>query len=162
MLCANVLPKPIPGSSTIILFRNSRSDQQIPASKKASKSSITSAYDGESCMVAGRPKECMSFIARPKLRDNVQQFRINLQTGHVIHDGAPRSRLARATAALTVSTEITAPGHSARIPSSTGTTRRNSSSRETGSANGRVLSPPISRISAPWRNKSRPLVYKRR
>ena len=62
---------------------------------------------------------------------------------------APASSAARATATLVVSIERRAPGRRARAARSTGTTRRSSSSSATGSAPGRVDSPPTSRMSAP-------------
>src|ERR1035437_9995200 len=62
---------------------------------------------------------------------------------------APAASAARATAALDVSIEICAGVPSSTRPATTGTTRRSSSPSVTGSAPGRVDSPPMSRISAP-------------
>src|SRR3954468_12896533 len=59
---------------------------------------------------------------------------------------APACRAVSATATLRVSMEMVA-GESLSM---TGTTRRSSSSSETGSAPGRVDSPPTSRTPAPW------------
>ncbi len=67
---------------------------------------------------------------------------------------APASSAAAATGAFEVSTETSRPTPAS--PSMTGTTRRSSSSAATGSAPGRVDSPPTSRISAPASASSRP------
>src|SRR5512135_633638 len=67
---------------------------------------------------------------------------------------APASRARRATSALVVSTEIGAPTRGASA-STTGTTRRSSSSAETGSAPGRLDSPPMSSRSAPSSTRRR-------
>ena len=74
---------------------------------------------------------------------------------------APARRAAAATSAFDVSIEICARadiGIARRTasPSITGTTRRSSSPAETGSAPGRVDSPPMSRISAPSPTSSSP------
>ena len=66
---------------------------------------------------------------------------------------APAATAASATARLTVSTDTRTWGASASI---TGTTRRSSSRSDTGSAPGRLDSPPTSTTSAPWRAISRP------
>ena len=70
---------------------------------------------------------------------------------------APAAIAARATAALVVSIETSGRvGQSlAAMPSSTGSTRRSSSSATTGCAPGRVDSPPMSRMSAPSATSSR-------
>src|SRR3954454_2153169 len=67
---------------------------------------------------------------------------------------APAPSAARATLAFIVSIESCAPVSRSR--SRTGTTRRRSSSASTGSAPGRVDSPPTSRIAAPSAASSRP------
>src|SRR4051794_14364674 len=67
---------------------------------------------------------------------------------------APAPSAARATLAFIVSIESCAPV--SRRRSMTGTTRRRSSSASTGSAPGRVDSPPTSRIAAPSAASSRP------
>ena len=61
---------------------------------------------------------------------------------------APAASAARMTSGLLVSTEMTAEV-AARKRSITGTTRRSSSAGATGSAPGRVDSPPTSMIAAP-------------
>jgi hypothetical protein len=61
---------------------------------------------------------------------------------------APAATAARATAGFMVSIEI-ATSLAARIASISGTTRAISSAAGTGVAPGRVLSPPMSRMSAP-------------
>ena len=68
---------------------------------------------------------------------------------------APASKAARATAALRVSIEIGSAKPSARSAAITGTTRAASSSTGTGSAPGRVDSPPMSRMSAPSAARAR-------
>ena len=70
---------------------------------------------------------------------------------------APRS----ATSAFIVSTEICAWTPAATSASITGTTRRDSSSASTGSAPGRVDSPPTSRIDAPSASSASPLLEQR-
>ena len=67
---------------------------------------------------------------------------------------APASSAAAATAAFDVSIDSRAPAPAS--PSSTGTTRRSSSASLTGSAPGRVDSPPMSRIAAPCATSARP------
>src|SRR5215211_1666199 len=69
---------------------------------------------------------------------------------------APASMARRATVAFVVSMESRAPATSAASRSTTGTTRRRSSSSETGSAPGRVDSPPTSRMAAPSAASRRP------
>ncbi len=98
-------------------------------------------------MVVGVPCRCMA--TQPTWR--------RAATGHseaetsLISD-APASAAASATAPLVVSTDTRTWPASA---STTGITRRNSSSRATGAAPGRVDSPPTSTMSAPssiiWR-----------
>src|SRR5918995_6098010 len=66
---------------------------------------------------------------------------------------APASRASRATCALLVSIEIVA---SPASPETTGRTRSSSTPRGTGSAPGRVDSPPTSRMSAPSPASARP------
>src|SRR5215211_3714403 len=67
---------------------------------------------------------------------------------------APASMARRATVAFVVSMESRAPATSAASRSTTGTTRRRSSSSETGSAPGRVDSPPASRKRPPSEKES--------
>jgi hypothetical protein len=62
---------------------------------------------------------------------------------------APAANASAATAARRVSMLTTTSGRAARIPSITGRTRRRSSGTGTGSAPGRVDSPPTSTMSAP-------------
>ena len=70
---------------------------------------------------------------------------------------APAASAACATVAFDVSIEICArTGLAATTPSITGITRRSSSVSDTGSAPGRVDSPPMSRISAPSPTRSSP------
>ena len=71
---------------------------------------------------------------------------------------APASSAARATATLVVSIERRAPP-SCASRSITGSTRRSSSSSPTGSAPGRVDSPPTSRMSAPSADEAQPVLH---
>ena len=73
---------------------------------------------------------------------------------------APASSAAAATAAFDVSIDSRAPAPAS--PSSTGTTRRSSSASVTGSAPGRVDSPPTSRIAAPCCDELAPVRDRRR
>ena len=72
---------------------------------------------------------------------------------------APASIAARATSARRVSTLIGVSGDAARKPSITGTTRSISSAGSTGSAPGRVDSPPTSRMSAPSATKAKTVLH---
>ncbi len=67
---------------------------------------------------------------------------------------APAATAARATAGLRVSMDTRAPASA--NASTTGTTRRSSSSSDTGMAPGRVDSPPTSSQSAPSASRARP------
>ena len=68
---------------------------------------------------------------------------------------APAARARRATSAFIVSTEMGTPTRPASA-STTGRTRRSSSSSDTGSEPGRVDSPPMSTSAAPSRTRARP------
>ena len=94
-------------------------------------------------MVRGVPCMCMATHPAPARRatsDNADEAEMSLTRE------APAARAATATCGLTVSTESRTWPASA---STTGTTRANSSSNDTGSAPGRDDSPPTSTMSAP-------------
>ena len=70
---------------------------------------------------------------------------------------APASMAARATSARRVSIEINPDGLASLSPRITGTTRSISSSGKTGSAPGRVDSPPMSSHFAPFSHMAKPV-----
>ena len=99
-------------------------------------------------MARGSPWACMSTTGSPlsaatrKARGSCPSAATSLMMR------APASAARRMTSALRVSMEMGTPTCLARA-ATTGMTRRTSSSAATGSAPGRVDSPPMSRISAP-------------
>ena len=100
-------------------------------------------------MVPGSPSMCIRQQPQPREATSsaISGSPRNAVTSFTID--APASSAASATTRLVVSTEISQPPFSAANPSTTGSTRRNSSSSATGSAPGRVDSPPTSNTAAP-------------
>ncbi len=113
--------------------------------RNAVTSSTTSSYLGASCIVAGSPCMCMRQMPTPASATTAASSgsRRSAVTSFTIV--APSAIARRATSAREVSTETRHPTRS----SSTGTTRLSSSSSLTGSAPGRVDSPPTSTSAAP-------------
>ena len=147
-LCSSVFPKPIPGSNAIaigLIFKPMA--HAYCCRKKFAISSTTSSYRGCICIVRGVPCICMMMNA---------DF-VSATSGSIclsprppvtsFTSEAPASIAARATSAFDVSIEI-GTSTCARSFSITGITRRNSSSSATGSAPGRVDSPPTSMMFA--------------
>ena len=104
---------------------------------------------GLSCIVCGVPCMCITHTPAPVSAASVDHLRIARQAGDVVDDlraGVDRragdGRLARVDRNRNRRLAATS-------RSITGSTRRSSSSADTGSAYGRVLSPPMSSMSAP-------------
>ena len=131
------------------------SSARARAVRNAPTSATTSSYCGACCIVEGVPFMCMTMSpacvfatasTAPGARKAVTSFTT----------AQPASIAARITSGFNVSTETATPSFASA--STTGITRRNSSSRATGAAPGRVDSPPTSMKSAPSSRNLRPCV----
>ena len=144
--CPGVLPKPIPGSRQTC-------SSGIPAatatarrsSRKPATSPTTSSYRGSTCIVRGSPCMCIRQTYAPASAITPASAGSPRNAVTSFTSAAPSPSARRATSDFDVSIETGAPAS----PSSTGRTRRSSSSRETASAPGRVDSPPMSTSAAP-------------
>ena len=103
---------------------------------------------------------CMSTIPA-EVPDTSSSIPIAVAAVTSLTRSAPAASAASATSTLDVSTDRTRPGNLDRSSVMTGTTRRSSSDASTGSAPGRVDSPPTSMMSTPpatsssaWRRAS--------
>ncbi len=143
---SGVLPKPIPGSTQILSSGTpSATANARRSSRNEATSATTSSYRGASCIVRGLPCMCMrhryaSAAATTPARSGSPRSAVTSLT-----ITAPAASERRATSAFVVSTETSRPVSC----STTGSTRRSSSSRDTGGAPGRVDSPPTSTRPAP-------------
>ena len=104
---------------------------------------------GNRCMSFGVPRECISTSPAPTEAQTSPSDRSRRSAETSFTMCAPASSAAFATAPLTVSTDRIARGWRWRMPAITGSTRLSSSFVETGTAPGRVDSPPTSMRSAP-------------
>jgi hypothetical protein len=108
-----------------------------------------------SCIVPGSPSMCISTTSQPSSAATSGASGAKRRAATSFQIVAPAATAARATAGFMVSIEI-ATSLVARIASISGTTRAISSAAGTGVAPGRVLSPPMSRMSAPRRSAAGP------
>ncbi len=106
-------------------------------------------------MVRGVPCMCMMTSAAPERATTSPRRGSNRSAETSLTIVAPAASAASATTAFEVSM-LTGTPERAASSRTTGTTRRNSSCAETGSAPGRVDSPPTSRMSAPSPARRRP------
>ena len=153
-----LLGEPEPGSSTI---RSSGMPAARAASTRWESSARTAAttppgpsYAASSCMWSACPRQCMQTYVVPeaattsRIRGSARPPETSLTIV------APEATACSATSERIVSTDTVAPpADSSRI---TGITRPSSSSTSGRVAPGRVDSPPMSRMSAPSANRSRP------
>src|SRR5581483_7989439 len=143
--CSTVLPYPMPGSrqmrpSAIPAATASRSR----SSRKAATSDTTSWYRGAACIVPGSPCMCIRqrYASASATTAAISSSPRRAVTS--LTSSAPSASARRATSALEVSIDTGSPWSS----SSTGTTRRSSTSSGTPAEPGRVDSPPTSTIAA--------------
>ncbi|MNI61424.1 hypothetical protein D3C73_1166950 [compost metagenome] len=122
--------------------------------RKPCTSVKTSSYCGSACMWPGSPCMCISTTGTPvsAAASNAPSWR-RPKMSLIIP--APAATAARITSGLKVSMLIGTAVRAASC-SMTGTTRRSSSSIDTGAAPGRVDSPPMSSRSAPSSTSFRP------
>ena len=105
-------------------------------------------------MVLGSPFMCMRHTGQPDSATTSTMASSKRSALTSLMSAAPAASARRATSAFIVSTEMGTPTRSASA-STTGTTRRNSSSTGTASDPGRVDSPPMSMMAAPSRTSAR-------
>ena len=141
--CPALLPKPMPGSSTM-RARNTpaASASASVRSKKRRMSPCMSTLSSRSARL------CMSTAAAPLSATTCAIAGSFCRPHTSLTIAAPCLIAARATAALEVSMEIGSVQRAASA-ATIGSTRRSSSASGTGVAPGRVDSPPMSRLSAP-------------
>ena len=105
-------------------------------------------------MVSGLPCACMRISGQAKSAASGSERLSKVSADTSFQISAPARMAASATSGLRVSMEIMGPISKSRVASRssmmTGTVRRTSSLTLISSAPGRVLSPPMSIISAPW------------
>ena len=106
-------------------------------------------------MVFGSPSACIRQTGAPRSAARARLPGSWRSAETSLKRSAPASRAAAATAALRVSIEIGSAKPSARSAAITGAVRAISSASGTGSAPGRVDSPPMSRMSAPASARAR-------
>ena len=153
-LCSIVLPKPMPGIDGDPAPRNAsrtRTSQCAgPGIVDLGHHIVDSA--GRAAWLRGSPSMCMSTTPALASRRRRRPCQGRRAGRDVVDDAAPRARASSATSALVVSTEsgTATPPCQARRPAST---RRSSSSSETGSDPGRVDSPPRSSRFGPVRDQ---------
>src|ERR1043165_5370562 len=146
-LCSAVLPKPMPGSTTIC---------STPAASAASRNSVSSQATSQTtsskwmscCIVFSAPRMCIRTAGTLRCATSVRIAGSPRNAVTSLTTSAPASSAAAATRAFVVSIEI-ATSLRLRIASITGITRSSSIASETGSDPGRVDSPPTSTIAAP-------------
>ena len=114
----------------------------------------TSSGGGKLRHCSGRPRMCMRTAPHPRSASVLSMFRSQRNPLTSFTISAPASAAARATAALYVSTEITAAGHFFLSSAITGMTRFNSSSALTVVPK---CSPPPASTRAPGRVDSPPM-----
>ena len=145
-----LLPNPMPGS---IAWRSAGIPAASAASQHAARVALTSpnksSYRTFDCIVRGLPRMCMSTTAAPAEAATSRISGSRLPPLTSLTMTAPSSTAAAATAAREVSIEIGRGHPRSRSACRTGTTRASSSSTVTPAEPGRVLSPPMSRTSAP-------------
>ena len=117
-----------------------------PAGQMRDHPATTSSWCGANASCAARRHVHQAQAAGRMGRNRIDRTR-GAQRGDIVDDVPPRSSARRITSGLQVSTDTATPRPSAWR--STGSMRRHSSSTGTGSAPGRVDSPPMSRMSAP-------------
>ncbi len=145
MLCSGVLPKPIPGSSTIV-------SRAMPARSAMSSERAKNAAMSAMMSIAGSAASrlCMMMTGTPCSATTPRHIGVALQAPDVVDDARRQLRVPRrATPAFMVSIETGTP--SAVTAGRTGASRRSSSSGETAPRRhrGGSNSAPMSRMSAP-------------
>ena len=154
-LCATVLPNPMPGST---VMRSSA----MPSADGERGALLEERLDLGDDVVVARVD-----LHRLRVAEHVHEAAVAAVLGHEAGEGrvvaerrdvvdvrraALRSRRGRPSGFIVSIAQLRA--GVARARSMTGMTRARSSSAETGSANGRVDSPPMSRMLAPSRDQA--------